>query len=490
MRCFLGWIGRNQFGLIGALVVTLLASIPVYSIRYLPSIDGPNHWMIVKVVIETLRGRNPGWELVFVPGYKLFYYVNTPLFFLAELIGFRPTALPSLSTIFLHFLFATLVGLKLISVLNNKAERSEKLSYILGIVLSLSTTFFASLALYSSAYYWGFIGFVYSVPFTVLTILVFEDCMAFFDHSKFVALALLLFLSYTAHPLSLFFLTTWVLIRMIMYYIMEAAKGSKISLKSSRPFGSFFICVFVLAILHQVSFPKVVGLDFENIVQSWLHPFRPIPEVYYYLKGVFLRADGFTAGYVENPNVYTLLGLVLLMGSTLLNFILGGWRASSFQINLTIIFFLLINAFFIHDILPAHYPIGVFYRERLPTICFPIAFTIAGYSIIANQQIMKNWIIVASIIIVVLFGAIYHTWTLYKDFDRFNTLSQKVYIEMISEPKWNKDYANSIYFYNQFYYRFGEHFHQYACLHDRICKEKLFHESLPDFGIYPLRPTR
>jgi len=245
VQCFIGWISRNKFGLIGSLIVTTLASIPVYGVRYLPSLDGPNHWMIVKVIMETLRGQNPGWELVFIPGYKLFYYVNTPLFFLAELIGFNPTALPSLSTIFLQFLFATLVGLKLTSVLNHNVERGYKLSCNLGIVFSFSITLFGSLALYSSAYYWGFIGFVYSVPFTVLTIMVFEDCIALLGYFNFVALALLLFISYTAHPLSLFFLIIWVLIRMIVYYIMELAKGSKISLKSSRPIGFFFICVFV-----------------------------------------------------------------------------------------------------------------------------------------------------------------------------------------------------------------------------------------------------
>lgn len=44
------------------------------------------------------------------------------------------------------------------------------------------------------------------------------------------------------------------------------------------------------------------------------------------LEGVFLMADGFTAGATDKPGVYSFLGLILIFGSLVLNFFLW-WLA-------------------------------------------------------------------------------------------------------------------------------------------------------------------
>jgi len=103
-------LSKHGISVIVCLLITILASIPLYGIIFLPSLDGPNHWMTVKVIIDTLRGNHPGLELVFIPAYKLFYFLNTPLFYFTELVGFTPKAFPSLSVVLLQFLFSFLVG--------------------------------------------------------------------------------------------------------------------------------------------------------------------------------------------------------------------------------------------------------------------------------------------------------------------------------------------------------------------------------------------
>ena len=188
-------LSKHGIRLIVCLLITILASIPVYGIIFLPSVDGPDHWMSVKVLINTLNGNRPGLEVVFIPAYKLFYFLNVPLFYFTELIGFTPKAFPTLSVVLLQFLFSFLVGLKFIQILNQIIEKSEKLLYAVGILLSLVLTLFASLALYSASFYWGFLPFVYSVPFAVLTIIILEDSIAFFNKWNLVFLFCLLFCS-------------------------------------------------------------------------------------------------------------------------------------------------------------------------------------------------------------------------------------------------------------------------------------------------------
>ncbi len=486
----LSWVKYYGIGFLGCVLITFLAYIPASGKIFLPSLDGPNHWAMVKAVIETVQGKNPGWELVFIPAYKFFYFINAPLFFLSELIGFTPKALPSLSIFLLQFIFSVLVGLKLIHALKKYVYEGGALTYILGISLSLFLTLFASLSLYSGAFYWGFIGFLFSVPFAVVTIMVFEECIIVLNKSNLFLLFCLLFLSYTAHPFSLFFLTVWVLIRMIVFYILEFAKGSRVTFISLKPFASFFAIVLILSILHHISLPKIVGLDFYKLAKALLDPFHPAHEVYKYLEAIFLRAYGFTPGTAFQPEVYSLTGLVLILGSLLLNLFFGGWRNRNFQTCITAILFLIVIASFVDDILPPHYPIGVYYRDRLISIVFPIAFTLAGYSLISNRGIMKKWIVVAPILIVVGFGAIYHIRTLSLNFSRFDMISREIYREMMSRPNMAGTEIDNIYHRSGFRYWFGYHFSKYACIHEGICRDKLFHETYPDFGIYPLKPKK
>jgi hypothetical protein len=212
--------------------------------------------------------------------------------------------------------------------------------------------------------------------------------------------------------------------------------------------------------------------------------------VYGYLEAIFLRAYGFNPGPASNPEVYSLTGLVLILGSLLLNFFIGGWRNRNFQISVTTISFLIVMASFVDDILPPHYPIGLYYRDRLISIVFPIVFALAGYSLISNREIMRKWMIVAPILIIVGFGAIYHIRTLSQDFSRFDAISREVYREMMSRPNMTDKEIDYIYHGNGFRYWVGYHFSKYACIHEGICRDKLFHETFPDFGIYPLKPKK
>jgi hypothetical protein len=445
---------------------------------------------MVRVIIETIKGKNPEWELVFIPAYKLFYLISAPLFFFSGLVGFTPKVFPSLSISLLQFIFSVLVGLKLIHALKKYVYEGGALSYILGISLSLFLTLFASLSLYSGAFYWGFIPFVFSVPFAVVTVIVFEECIIVLNKSNLFLLFCLLFLSYTAHPYSFFFLTIWVLIRMIIFYIVEFAKGSKITLISLKPFASFFAIVLILSILHHISLPKVAGIDFYKLAKALLNPFHPPHVVYEYLKAIFIGAYGFTPGTAFKPEIYSLTGLILILGSLLLNFFFGGWRKRNFQTCITAIFFLIVMASFVDDIIPSHHRLGVYFRERLITIVFPIVFTLAGYTLISNREIMRKWMIVAPILIIVGFGAIYHIKTLSQDFSRFDTISRGIYRKMKFRPNITDKEIDYIYHRNGFRYWFGYHFSKYACIHEGVCRDKLFHEDYPDFGIFPLKPKK
>ena len=486
----LRWLRYYGFGFLGCILITFLASIPVSGMIFFPALDGPDHWAMVQVIIETIKGQNPGWELVFIPAYKLFYLINAPLFFFSGLVGFTPKAFPSLSISLLQFIFSVLVGLKLIHALDLYSEKRKALSYILGISLSLFLTLFASLSLYSGAFYWGFIPFLFSVPFAVVTIMVFEECIIVLNKSNLFLLFCLLFLSYTAHPYSLIFLTIWVLIRMLVFYILEFAKGSKITLISFKPFASFFTIVLILATLHHISLPKVAGIDFYKLAKALLDPFHPPHVVYGYLEAMFLRAYGFTPGTAFKPEFYSLTGLILILGSLLLNFCFGGWRNRNFQTCITAILFLIVIASFVDDIIPSHYPFGVYFRDRLITIVFPIVFTLVGYSLISNREIIRKWIIVVPILIIVGFGSLYHIRTLSLDFSRFDMISREIYREMMSRPNMTHMEIDDIYHRNGFRYWVGYHFSKYACIHEGICRDKLFHETYPDFGIFPLKPKK
>ena len=487
MKIFHGVISKYGIGFIGCLIVTLLASIPLYGIIFLPSLDGPDHWMTVKVVINTLKGKNQGWELVFIPAYKLFYFVNTPLFYLAEVVGITPKALPSLSIVLLNFIFSSFVGLKYVQMLNQHVKKRGIPGYTLGMTLSLILTLFATLALNSASLYMGFLSFVYSVPFAVLTLMILEDCIALFNKKKLLILTCLLFLSYTGHPLSIFFLTVWAVIRMLIYYSIEFAKGSRLTRNAFIPFATFFIVVFVLAIFHHLSLPREVGLDFSKLIDSLLHPFNQPYYVYKYLKETFLYAMGFTAEEQYIPSLYSLVGLILIVSSLLLCIIFGGWRSRLFQINLTIIIFLMLNAAFKSTILFSP-NVGIYFRIRVATICFTIAFALAGYCIISNQKLIRNWIIVVTISTITAMGALYQIRSLSYTYDRFNRLSQEVYMKIKSRPAWGIADIDNFYKSNQFRYSYGNHFDKYACLYEGFCKSKLFHERHPNWGIFPLKP--
>src|SRR3990170_2142576 len=392
----LRWLRYYGFGFLGCILITFLASIPVSGMIFFPALDGPDHWAMVQVIIETIKGQNPGWELVFIPAYKLFYLINAPLFFFSGLVGFTPKAFPSLSISLLQFIFSVLVGLKLIHALDLYSEKRKALSYILGISLSLFLTLFAS----------------------------------------------------------------------------------------------FFTIVLILATLHHISLPKVAGIDFYKLAKALLDPFHPPHVVYGYLEAMFLRAYGFTPGTAFKPEFYSLTGLILILGSLLLNFCFGGWRNRNFQTCITAILFLIVIASFVDDIIPSHYPFGVYFRDRLITIVFPIVFTLAGYSLISNREIMRKWIIVVPILIIVGFGSLYHIRTLSLDFSRFDMISREIYREMMSRPNMTDREIDNIYHRNGFRYWVGYHFSKYACIHEGICRDKLFHETYPDFGIFPLKPKK
>jgi NO-binding membrane sensor protein with MHYT domain len=196
------WIRTNKALLSLALVLGLIAWIPLYGILFPPLVDLPEHILISKLLWEKVTGATHlDLEISWILGYRLFPAFMMIVFPWCKLWGIPFVFLPRLVAMALIALHAIVIAALLFSRLRDKSWKSSVLAacFILPAIVSM----------YSACWFIGFVNYTLAITLVVAAVFLTER---FFDSGKpadgfwlFVTLLLV----YTAHPFALAFWVMW-----------------------------------------------------------------------------------------------------------------------------------------------------------------------------------------------------------------------------------------------------------------------------------------
>jgi hypothetical protein len=197
-----GWVKANKALLVLALLVGLIAWVPLYGILFPPLVDLPEHILISKLLWEKLRGiSHLDLEISWLLGYRLFPAFMMLLIPLCKLLGISFVYLPRIVAMTLMAFHVLAIVALLYFPLKDRSWKSG----LLAACLSLP----AIVCMYSACWFIGFVNYTLAITLLVPAVFLTERFLRFGQKRDALWLFLNLLLVYAAHPFALAFWLMW-----------------------------------------------------------------------------------------------------------------------------------------------------------------------------------------------------------------------------------------------------------------------------------------
>lgn len=196
------WIRTNKVSLSLALVLGLIAWIPLYGILFPPLVDLPEHLIYCKLLWEKLSGvSHLDLEISWILGYRLFPVLMMIVFPWFKIWGISFVFLPRFVAMMLMAIHVIVIAALLFSQLRDKSWRSCVLASCLALP--------AIVCLYSACWFIGFVNYTLAITVLVAAVFLTERFMDSGKAKDAFWLFVSLFMVYAAHPFALAFWVLW-----------------------------------------------------------------------------------------------------------------------------------------------------------------------------------------------------------------------------------------------------------------------------------------
>lgn len=444
-------------------ILLFVLMIPMVGLHFLPSDDAYDHFITTKFAIDSLLGKSPyTFDWVLNPIYKTVFIL---LGFLYALVQATPFAhsfpFIAFAAILTTFYFLYRGALKLCF--------DEKVP---DLVVSLCAAY-ACITFYSPMFYWGFMSFLFGIPFAIYTFFAFNRLFSHPTARDYLRFYLFFTLSYFSHPLTLFFLGIYLGLRVFFsYFHKEPAKIPTLNLILSG---------FYLLALHKSFAYSDMAMEKKDLLNSFFHPFRPLSDFSWMYKNTFFTAEVWFPAQVRETHFLWVIPLMTSLFLVLFAISKKNRRDSFPALFFAVVFGHLVFNFFIDTILPLKLPFILFYRHRLEAFVNPML--ILGLLVCFIRLAQNRFWRYEFVLGLALFCLTVHQMAnLRRVFVTFDENARAKYETHTFKIGWNNLLPNQRYSFN--------HIRKTHCLWENVCHPEIFEEeyflATNKSGIIPL----
>lgn len=468
----MAWITNNKALFAIVLVVVLISLSPLYGILFPPLADLPQQILVNKLLWEKLWGTSQlDLEVSSFLGYRLPTLFILIIISFCKLCGISLEYLPKIVVMVLISFHSIVVAAILYFGLKDKSRQS----YALAICFSIP----AAVAMYSAAWFIGFIGFTLGITLLVPAVFLTEKFLESGKKIDAVLLFLCLFLVYAAHPFVLTFWLMWCFSRALVSVVMRS-----VFLEWKRII--FLGVIFSPIFLYHFLATKIYEFAPANVKSvSSQYPF--VSTGYWYQERFLALFDGtyLKADETSDAGVFAIVAGGLILSSIFVAF----WFKQNQDIRkaaLSGVFLTFIASWINEKFIPVPEGHWLAYDYRFSTAVYVVSLALAGMIFIRSLPVPMDKPQYRTLFIILaffsVFASIEHLIDVQNAYARFDAPARE-YIAKV----FNHEQPTDIALPRARWYPDGTHLRRYICLQQPDCNPAgtLFRNLGGD--IYPVK---